>query len=259
MAERRPKRDGGVVPPASPLQGQRLVQPVLRRSRDCTMSAERDHAGNRKLFYDQYVTLLLMYFATPPWRASARPRPGHGLGENPADAGHRTPRHRVALQTRVFDAERLGRSSRNWRPRPCRCRWAARPRRLKGLPPSTARSSPGSHAANGPGCSGRTPTTVGSAPPPLRRPQGSARRCDPDPGGVFRRRRARPTHGRPAGSTSSIAATPTHDLFGQDRPGRARRWSPAGQGLLNAAVRRAGGAARPADCRQSRRGRLATS
>jgi Transposase DDE domain len=30
-----------------------------------TVGTERDHAGNRKLFYDQYATLLLLYFLTP--------------------------------------------------------------------------------------------------------------------------------------------------------------------------------------------------
>ena len=66
MADRRPKRDGGVEPPAAPLQGQRLVQPILKSiARLHAVGAERDRAGNRKLFYDQYVTLLLMYFCNP--------------------------------------------------------------------------------------------------------------------------------------------------------------------------------------------------
>jgi IS4 transposase len=39
------------------------VQKLLARLRP--VGTERDRAGNRKLFYDQYVTLLLLYFFTP--------------------------------------------------------------------------------------------------------------------------------------------------------------------------------------------------
>lgn len=41
----------------------KLLRPLLRElHRDAT---ERDRAGNRKLFYDQYVTLLLLYYFSP--------------------------------------------------------------------------------------------------------------------------------------------------------------------------------------------------
>src|SRR5882724_6168236 len=66
MAGRRPKREPGSEPSLPPLQGQRLVQPLLKLvTRLHPVGAERDRAGNRKLFYDQYVTLLLMYFCSP--------------------------------------------------------------------------------------------------------------------------------------------------------------------------------------------------
>jgi hypothetical protein len=48
------------------LQGRRLIEPaqqLLARLRP--VGAERDRAGNRKLFFDQYVALLLLYFFTP--------------------------------------------------------------------------------------------------------------------------------------------------------------------------------------------------
>src|SRR4029079_12451868 len=48
------------------LQGRRLIEParrVLARLRPD--GAERERAGTRKRFYDQYVGLFLLYFFTP--------------------------------------------------------------------------------------------------------------------------------------------------------------------------------------------------
>lgn len=48
------------------LQGRRLLEParrLLKRLRP--VGTERDKAKNRKLFYDQYIALLLLYFFTP--------------------------------------------------------------------------------------------------------------------------------------------------------------------------------------------------
>lgn len=42
----------------------RVVGPLLQRLHGA--ATERDRAGNRELFYDQYATLLLFYFFTPP-------------------------------------------------------------------------------------------------------------------------------------------------------------------------------------------------
>ncbi len=91
-----------------PASGQRLVQPVLKAiTRLHDVGAERDHAGNRKLFYDQYVTLLLMCFcnlALESLRACSRPRAGRKPGRRWASNAQL----RVALRAaRVFDAERL--------------------------------------------------------------------------------------------------------------------------------------------------------
>jgi hypothetical protein len=46
--------------------GARLVRRAMRLIRRLhSVGAERDRAANRKLFYDQYVSLLLLYFFTP--------------------------------------------------------------------------------------------------------------------------------------------------------------------------------------------------
>jgi hypothetical protein len=48
------------------LQGRRLIEPARRLlARLRPVGAERDRAGNRKLFFDQYIALLLLYFFTP--------------------------------------------------------------------------------------------------------------------------------------------------------------------------------------------------
>ena len=65
MAERRPPIEFRAEPP-SPLQGQRLVQPALKLiDRVHDAGTQRDRAGNRQLFYDQYAALLLPYFCNP--------------------------------------------------------------------------------------------------------------------------------------------------------------------------------------------------
>jgi hypothetical protein len=58
--KRRPKID------EKDLQGLkyfRLITPILERLQDC--GTERDRAGNRRLFFDQYVSLVLLYFFNP--------------------------------------------------------------------------------------------------------------------------------------------------------------------------------------------------
>jgi hypothetical protein len=41
----------------------RLLEPLLQHLHD--VATERDRAGNRQLFYDQYASLLLLYFFNP--------------------------------------------------------------------------------------------------------------------------------------------------------------------------------------------------
>jgi IS4 transposase len=48
------------------LEGRRLLEPARRLlARLRPVGTQRDRAGNRKLFFDQYVALLLLYFFTP--------------------------------------------------------------------------------------------------------------------------------------------------------------------------------------------------
>jgi Transposase DDE domain len=65
MAEKRRRPRPDPDDPES-LRGHRLIKPIkhlIERLHD--VGTQRDHAGNRKLFFDQYATLLLLYFFTP--------------------------------------------------------------------------------------------------------------------------------------------------------------------------------------------------
>jgi hypothetical protein len=55
-----------IVETGESLRGNRLIKPInhlIDKLHD--VGTERDHAGNRKLFFDQYATLLLLDFLTP--------------------------------------------------------------------------------------------------------------------------------------------------------------------------------------------------
>ena len=93
--------------------------PLLARLKD--IGTQRDRAGNRQLFYDQYVCLLLLYFFSPTitslrglqqaWTLEAVQR-RLGIGRRrwvplAKPRGCLTPRP-------------CTKSSRNWRPRPRR-------------------------------------------------------------------------------------------------------------------------------------------
>jgi hypothetical protein len=109
MAGRRPKREGRSERPPSPLRGQRLVRPLLKLvARLHGVGAGRDRAGNRKLFYDQYLALLLMYFCNPALeslralqQATGWRKTRHELGIEYAALGS------LSEAARVFDAARL--------------------------------------------------------------------------------------------------------------------------------------------------------
>jgi Transposase DDE domain len=108
MAERRPEIEVGAEP-GSPLQGQRLVRPVLdlieRLHDDGT---ERDRAGNRKLFYDQYAALLLMYFCNPALDSLRGLQQATGWEKTRQRLGiERSSLGSLSEAARVFDAERL--------------------------------------------------------------------------------------------------------------------------------------------------------
>jgi hypothetical protein len=65
MAERRRKASAAPETEGT-LRGNRLIKPIKHLiERLHHVGTERDRAGNRKLFFDQYATLLLLYFFTP--------------------------------------------------------------------------------------------------------------------------------------------------------------------------------------------------
>jgi DDE family transposase len=109
MAKRRPNREDGADVPATALQGQRLVQPLLKGiARLHIVGAERDRAGNRKLFYDQYIALLLMYFCNPALKSLRGLQQATGWEKTRKQLGiERAALGSLSEAARVFDAERL--------------------------------------------------------------------------------------------------------------------------------------------------------
>jgi Transposase DDE domain len=65
MAGKR-RRDRETGPTPESLRGNRLIKPIRHLIGELhAVGTERDQAANRKLFFDQYATLLLIYFFTP--------------------------------------------------------------------------------------------------------------------------------------------------------------------------------------------------
>jgi Transposase DDE domain len=109
MADRRPNRKDRPDLPPSPLQGQRLVQPLLKLvTRLHDVGCDRDRAGNRKLFYDQYITLLLMYFCNPALESLRALQQATGWEKTRQKLGiERAALGSLSEAARVFDAEML--------------------------------------------------------------------------------------------------------------------------------------------------------
>jgi hypothetical protein len=64
MARKRSKAQGKTERTKRRLQSVRLIKPLRRMLQKIHLAgAERDRAGNRKFFYDHYLSLLLLYFA----------------------------------------------------------------------------------------------------------------------------------------------------------------------------------------------------
>jgi len=108
MEERRPSSDVGAKLPC-PLQGQRLVQPALaliERLHD--VGTDRDRAGNRQLFYDQYAVLLLMYFCNPALGSLRALQQATGWEQTRQRLGiERSSLGSLSEAARVFDADGL--------------------------------------------------------------------------------------------------------------------------------------------------------
>ncbi len=65
MAGRR-RKNGEARQTEGELRGNRLIKPIQHLIEKLhPVGTERDRAGNRKLFFDQYITLVLLYFFTP--------------------------------------------------------------------------------------------------------------------------------------------------------------------------------------------------
>lgn len=108
MAERRSETEVGTKP-GSPLQGQRLVQPALALiERLHGVGTERDRVGNRKLFYDQYAALLLMYFCNPALDSLRALQQATGWEKTRQRLGiERSSLGSLSEAARVFDADGL--------------------------------------------------------------------------------------------------------------------------------------------------------
>jgi hypothetical protein len=84
----------------------RRVQKLLRRLRP--VGTRRDRAGNRKLFYDQYVSLLLLYFFTPALTSLRALQQATGWEKTRQKLGiQRTSLGSLSEAARVFDASHL--------------------------------------------------------------------------------------------------------------------------------------------------------
>ncbi len=86
-----------------------MVQPLHKSlARLHGVAAERDHAGNRKLFYDQYLALLLMYFFNPALDSLRALQQATGWEKTRQELGiERASLGSLSEAARVFDAEKL--------------------------------------------------------------------------------------------------------------------------------------------------------
>ena len=96
--------------PQGTLRGMRLFKPVrrlLKRIHDA--GTARDRAGNRRLFFDQYLTLLLFYFFNPSLDSLRALQEATGWERTRKKLGiRRTSLGSLSAAARVFDAESVG-------------------------------------------------------------------------------------------------------------------------------------------------------
>jgi hypothetical protein len=109
MAERRRKPDVPSKKDAERLHGHRFLKPIRRLLRRLhPVGAERDKAGNRKLFFDQYASLLLLYFFNPALTSLRALQQTTGWERTRRKLGiERTALGSLSEAARVFDAEQL--------------------------------------------------------------------------------------------------------------------------------------------------------
>src|SRR5579862_1361452 len=102
--------DEGPGEEAAPrLQGQRLLKPIqhlFERLHDA--GTARDRAGNRQLFFDQYFSLLLLYFFSPTLKSLRSLQQATGWDKTRQALGiRRTSLGSLSEATGVFDAALL--------------------------------------------------------------------------------------------------------------------------------------------------------
>ena len=84
----------------------RLLLPLLERLQH--LGTERDHAGNRQLFFDQYAALMLLYFFNPVLTSLRGVQQASGLAKVQKLLGvRRTSLGSLSEATGVFAAEPL--------------------------------------------------------------------------------------------------------------------------------------------------------
>lgn len=92
------------------LAGMRLMKPFLRLIEQLhDVGTERDRAGNRKLFCDQYLAFLLLYFFTPALTSMRALQEATNWEKTRRKLGiERTSLGSLSEAARVFDADALG-------------------------------------------------------------------------------------------------------------------------------------------------------
>ena len=84
----------------------RQLQPLLARLRE--VGTERDHAGNRQFFYDQYAALILLFFFNPTLTSLRALQQASGLANVQKKlGGGRVSLGSLSAAARDFDAEPL--------------------------------------------------------------------------------------------------------------------------------------------------------
>ena len=109
MADQIPKFEDRADTLPIPLQGQRLIQPVLKLIEQLhDVGTDRDRAGNRKLFFDQYTAMLLMYFCTPALTSLRALQQAIGWEKTRKTLGiERAALGSLSEAARLFDADHL--------------------------------------------------------------------------------------------------------------------------------------------------------
>lgn len=83
-----------------------LLQPLLKKLHDA--GTERDRAGNRELFYDQYASMLLLYFFNPVLTSLRGIQQASGFRKVQRELGvAKTSLGSLSEAARVFDAQLL--------------------------------------------------------------------------------------------------------------------------------------------------------